>query len=80
MSIYEPLCDYLRNSKTRELIMNFAEIGRIIGRPLPKSAERPQFWANQQVDNNRPQRKACREAGYDTFLIKPDKVRFVKTR
>lgn len=79
-SVYDALTEHLKGIRTNEVVINFASIENILGRPLPKSAVRPQFWANQQNYDNRPQRKACRAAGFDTFLIKPDKVRFVRTR
>ena len=47
MSIYDPLRDYLKSQKFRELELTFAQIEQIIGRSLPRSADRPQWWANQ---------------------------------
>ena len=78
MGIYDPLRDHLRNQRIRELMLTFSEIENVIGRRLPKSANRPQWWANQ-VDGVRPQRDAWRNAGYEAFLIKgADKVRFCR--
>jgi len=78
MSIYDPLRDYLRLQKLREFELAFLEIEKLIGRRLPKSADRPQWWANQK-DGLRPQRDAWRDAGYDAFLIKGrDRVRFCR--
>jgi hypothetical protein len=78
MGIYDPLRDHLRRKTTRKFELTFSEICNIVGRQLPKSAERPQWWANQK-DDNRPQRDAWRDAGYEAFLIKSrDRVRFVK--
>jgi hypothetical protein len=68
MSIYDPLRDYLMRHKFRELELSFPKIEEIIGRPLPRSADRPQWWANQ-VAPGRPQREAWRAAGFDAFLI-----------
>jgi hypothetical protein len=78
MSIYDPLCDHLRGQRISEFELTFSEISDIIGRQLPKSAERSQWWANQK-DGARPQRDAWRNAGYEAFLIKGrERVRFVR--
>ena len=78
MSIYDPLCDHLKTQKLNEFFLSFTEIEKVLGRSLPKSAVRPQWWANQ-IDGIRPQRDAWRDAGYEAFLIKgADKVRFRK--
>jgi hypothetical protein len=78
MGIYDPLRDHLNKQRTKEFILTFLEIENVIGRHLPKSADRPQWWANQ-TDGVRPQRDAWRDAGYEAFLIKgSDKVRFCK--
>ena len=68
MSIYDPLRDYLRNHHFQDLELSFQAIEGIIGRRLPRSADRPQWWANQ-VAPGRPQREAWRAAGFDAFLI-----------
>jgi hypothetical protein len=80
MSIYDALRDYLRRVVFREIVLTFHEIEKIIGRPLPRSAERPQWWANQTA-GERPQREAWRAAGFDAFLIKDARrVRFCRIR
>jgi hypothetical protein len=80
-SAWAQLGDYLTNIKTREIILSFQDIEGIIGRPLPKSAELPQFWANVTA-TGRPQREACRKAGFNSFLIQGAsyKVRFERAR
>jgi len=79
MSVYDPLRDHLKAFQFRDLELSFAEIEAILGRPLPRSAERPQWWANQ-VRPGHPQRKAWRATGYDAFLIADSrKVKFRKT-
>jgi hypothetical protein len=76
MSVYDPLRDYLKRQDFRELELSFAQLEEIICRPLPHSAERPQWWANT-VAPGRPQREAWRAAGDDAFLIAGSrKVRF----
>jgi hypothetical protein len=51
-----------------EVELSFVKIEEIIGRRLPRSADRPQWWANQ-VALGRPQREAWRAVGFDAFLI-----------
>lgn len=78
MGIYDPLRDHLRKQRLQEFELKFIEIENLIGRRLPKSAERPQWWANQK-DGTRPQRDAWRDAGYEAFLVKGrDRVHFCK--
>ena len=48
-SIYEPLCIYLSECTEPAVRMTFAEIERVIGRPLPPSARKHQaWWANEE--------------------------------
>ena len=65
---YDSLRDYLLKQHLREIELTFAEIEKILGARLPKSAERPQWWANRAA-SGRPQREAWRVAGYDAFLV-----------
>jgi hypothetical protein len=78
MGVYDKLRDHLRSVRFSEILLTFSEIEDIIGRPLPNSAVRPQWWANETNPNTtRSQRIAWRDAGYDAFLIKDaHKVRF----
>ena len=56
--------------------MRFEEIEKVLGFPLPKSAERPQWWANVTGDSH-PHSQAWQAAGYDAFLVQGSrKVRF----
>jgi hypothetical protein len=68
MSVYDPLRDYLKGHKFRELELSFLEIEKILGRPLSAAADRPQWWANV-VKSGHTQREAWRAAGFDAFLI-----------
>ncbi|MBO9707976.1 MAG: hypothetical protein J7521_07180 [Caulobacter sp.] len=78
MAKYDPLSGYLRRQKTDRLELSFAEIERIVGAMLPKSAARPQWWANETDPSGRHvQIRAWREAGFAAFLIAgADRVRF----
>lgn len=82
MAKYDPLRDYLRRQKLDEFELTFAEMERRIGYMLPRSAERPQWWANSSApDTTHVQRKAWRDAGFDAFLITgADRVRFQRVR
>ncbi len=82
MPKYDPLSGHLRRQRHDELELTFAEIERILGAMLPKSAIRPQWWANTtDPDTSHMQRKAWRDAGYDAVLLTvKDRVRFKRTR
>ncbi|ATC32530.1 hypothetical protein CA606_09320 [Caulobacter vibrioides] len=82
MAKYDPLNGHLRRQRLAELEMTFDEIERVLGVTLPKSAARPQWWANVvDPDTTHVQRKAWREAGYDAFLIVgKSRVRFKQVR
>ena len=82
MSKYDALSGHLRRQRQDELELSFIEIERILGAMLPKSAARPQWWANTtDPDTSHVQRKAWHDAGYDAFLLAgQDRVRFRRTR
>ena len=78
MSKYEGLTHRLAKEMLSEIILTFREIEAAAGIELPKSARRPQYWANQMGDA-RGANKAARDAGYRSFLLAgQDKVRFVR--
>jgi hypothetical protein len=62
--------------------LSFTDIERILGAMVPKSAARPQWWANaNDADARHVQRKAWREAGYEAcLLVGKDRVRFSRIR
>lgn len=66
MSVYEPLTKHLKSLPIESWSTNFAEIERILRRPLPQSAlaYRP-WWANQKGGNH-SQSRAWRDAGWET--------------
>jgi hypothetical protein len=77
MGKYDALRDYLIKQVHREFELTFRQIEDIIGGSLPRSAERPQWWANVQGPSTHVQREAWRKAGYDAFLIASSrKVKF----
>ena len=65
MAKYDGLRDYPRLQSGAEFSLTFGEIEKANGAVLPKSAERPQWWANVTDPNTtHTQRNAWREAGY----------------
>ncbi len=70
MAKYDPLRRFLRRSTRIEVQMSFADIERMIGAMLPKSAQRPQWWANEtDISGRHVQTKAWLEAGYEAFPV-----------
>jgi hypothetical protein len=82
MAKYDPLRQHLRRQRLEEFEMTFAEIEHRIGAYLPKSAQRPQWWAKvADPDTIHVHRRAWGEAGYDAFLIAGrERVRFRRAR
>jgi hypothetical protein len=76
---YDPLGTYLKRRAGTELELSFVDIERIIGGMLPKSASRPQWWANEtDSGSNHVQCHAWRNAGYDAFLLPRERVLFTR--
>lgn len=70
MAKYDPLRRFLKRSARSEVKMTFADVERVIGGMLPKSAQRPQWWANETDPLSRHvQSKAWLEAGFEAFLL-----------
>jgi len=78
MAKYDPLHGHLRRQKTALYEMTFGDVERIISSLLPKSAQRPEWWANEtNPDTRHVQCRAWLDAGYNAFLVKgAEKVRF----
>ena len=65
MGKYDPLEHHLRRQKTASYEMSFRDIERVLGQLLPKSAQRPEWWANEDSPATRHvQCKAWLRAGY----------------
>jgi hypothetical protein len=68
MGKYDPLESHLRRQKSATYEMSFRDIERILGGLLPKSAHRPEWWANEQDSETRHvQCKAWLRAGYRAY-------------
>jgi hypothetical protein len=65
VSKYDPLRDYLKKQNQRELILSFAQIEKLLGFALPRSAQRAEWWGDDSPEYPRLQRQAVRDAGYD---------------
>ena len=78
MGKYDPLEDHLRRQKVDSLEMSFRDIELTIRDMLPKSAQRPQWWANEQgADSRHVQCRSWLDAGFEAFLSpRADRVRF----
>ena len=78
MSKYDALKRLLRRQRVNEVLLSFREIECAIGNILPKSAERPQWWANVADPTGRQiQCRAWLDVGFEAYLLKgADRVRF----
>ena len=63
MGKYEPLKEFLRRSRTREVRMTFDQIERVIGEKLPPKAQHHRAWWSNSPTNN-VMTKAWLEAGF----------------
>ena len=82
MGKYDPLRKYLANCGKDEILMTFADMERIIGFPLPKSAvNRAEWWGNESKNSScHTHAKAWYNAGYKARANRPEKkVVFFKT-
>lgn len=68
MSKYEPLEQFLKRQHATEVPMTFAEIEKIIGRPLPEKASAIRAWWSNNPSNN-VMTKAWIAAGYVTERV-----------
>jgi hypothetical protein len=78
MPKYDPLKRFLRRQKADQVLLSFREIEGALGDILPKSAERPQWWANEADPIGRHvQCRAWLDVGFEAHLLKgADSVRF----
>jgi hypothetical protein len=74
---YEPLYNYLRKKPGPHIEMSFRDIERVISELLPKSAARPQWWANEPAqDRSHVQCAAWLDAGFKADA-KPEQERVI---
>jgi hypothetical protein len=75
---YEALRDYLARQTLLELTLSLADIEEIVGRALPRAAQRASWWDSLRSPQEKmPQREACLAAGYAATRLPDGKgVRF----
>ncbi|HET7011491.1 MAG TPA: helix-turn-helix domain-containing protein [Anaerolineales bacterium] len=66
-SKYFPLYRHLRQQRAERIVMSFAEIERLLGADLPRSARRRGFWSNRGQGGL--QAAAWLEAGYEVGAV-----------
>ena len=67
MSKYENLGEFLKSQKNSAISMTFAEVERVIGHKLPRSARYPAWWSNNPSNN--VMTKIWLEAGFKTEQV-----------
>lgn len=80
MTVYAPMIQFLTGQASDRVRLNFQDVERILGRPLPKSAGDYQaWWAN---DPTHSQAKAWLKAGWQTenLNLAGRTVEFVRVR
>jgi len=79
---YDALREYLARQKQQELVLSFEEIEEILGRALPRAAQRASWWDSlRSPQEQMPQREACLAAGFVATRM-PDgrSVRFARMK
>lgn len=82
MGAYQPLTDYLLRLDADEWRASFADVERVLGRPLPDSASKyPAWWANQSGPGH-SQTRGWQDAGFETREVdlRGGRVRFIRRR
>ena len=69
MGKYEPLAEYLRQQRLSEVPMTFAEVERVLGVPLPRSAHSHRPWWANESSGSHIQAKAWLEPGFRTERV-----------
>lgn len=81
MGKYDPLARHLRRKNGSDVLMSFADIERVIGAMLPKSASLPAWWGNERsADTRHVQCRSWTDAGFEAALLPGEQVRFRRTR
>src|SRR3954451_7636213 len=68
MGKYEPLGQFLRKQRTREVPLTFREIEKITGTKLPPKAQHHRAWWSNNPSNN-VMTKVWLEAGYESAQV-----------
>jgi hypothetical protein len=80
LSKYDPLRRYLEQRATEHVPMAFADVERVLGFPLPRSAKGPSWWSNNPGTHVGV--RAWRDAGYKASRVDvtSEKLVFVRER
>ena len=79
MGKYEPLSGYLQSIEDESWDARFADVEKVLGFSLPRSAHQyPAWWANQ--DGGHSQTRGWRDAGWETSNVdlRAKRLRFVR--
>lgn len=79
MGKYEPLGQFLRQQRTREVPLTFREIEKITGVKLPPKAQHHRAWWSNNPDNN-VMTKVWLEAGFESAQVDIEKRKLVFRR
>jgi len=79
---FDGLRDYLMQQTRDELVLSFEEIEAILGRALPRAAQRASWWETLRSPQEKmPQREACLAAGFiATRMPDAQSVRFARMK
>jgi hypothetical protein len=75
MSSYQPLADFLSTQKTDRCEATFAQVERILGRALPKSAYSYNAWWANQTGRGHSQTRGWRSVGWKTAAVDLERKR-----
>jgi hypothetical protein len=79
MGKYEPLGNFLRSQRTREVPLTFRDIERITGVKLPPKAQHHRAWWSNNPSNN-VMTRVWLEAGYESTQVDMSARRLVFRR
>jgi hypothetical protein len=75
---YSNLGEFLRDQKNSSIALTFAEVERIIGYKLPRSARYPAWWSNNPSNN--VMTKVWLAAGFKTAQVDTERKKLVFRR
>jgi hypothetical protein len=79
MGKYDPLSDFLRKQRTDQIPLTFAEIERIVGFKLPRSAKEYRAWWSNNPSNS-VMTKAWLEVGFESEQVDMENRKLVFRR
>lgn len=79
MGKYKPLTEFLRAQRAERVPMTFAEIERVVGFKLPRSASEHRAWWSNNPSNS-VMTKAWLDAGYQSEQVDMERRKLVFSR